>query len=417
MSEEGIMVANPENNQPKLRMGVIGLGGAARQMIPAFAKHPHMEITAAADVDLDALDRFQRDYAVETYTSAEEMCKSSKVDAVYIATPNQFHTEHVMAALSQRKHVLCEKPMTLTLEESDEMITEAERVGVQLGVNVKHSFEPRIRKLLEIVRSGELGPLRMLHSWHYNDWLYRPRTPEEMNPDLGGGVPWRQGPHQFDIIRTIGGGLVRSVRATTGFWDNNRPVAGSHTAFIEFENGAVATAVYSGYDHFRTADLMPGSGEDGFITDPSQYGRSRRALRDAESPQAEQEAKRAARYGGARTVTAVTPSEPRQRGGEGAGGWVMGGPMIVSFDRGDVRLSPNGLLVYTENGAKEVKVDTRLDGHHGSTASFYDGVVNDRPPQADGRWGKATLELILAVFQSGKERKEIFLSHQRPTAP
>ena len=91
--------------------------------------------------------------------------------------------------------------------------------------------------------------------------------------------------------------------------------------------------------------------------------------------------------------------------------------MIVSFDKGDVRLSPNGLLLYTEDGATEVKVDTRMDGHHGSTVSFYDGVANDRAPQADGRWGKATLELILAVFQSGKERKEIFLSHQRPTAP
>ena len=409
------MTSHQGGTSPKVRMGVIGLGGAARQMIPAFARHPHMEITAAADVDRDALERFQRDYSVEAYTSAEEMCKSPNVDAVYIATPNQFHTEHVMAALGQRKHVLCEKPMTLTLEESDDMIVEAERVGVQLAVNVKHSFEPRIRKLLEIVRSGELGRLRMLHSWYYNDWLYRPRTPEEMNPALGGGVPWRQGPHQFDIIRTIGGGLVRSVRATTGFWDESRPVAGSHAAYIEFEDGTAATAVYSGYDHFRTADLMSGVGEAGPLGDPSQYGRARRELRDAASPEAEQEAKRAARYGGARAGAATAPGRP-QGGGDGSGGWVMGGPMIVSFDKGDVRLSPKGLLLYTDDGAQEVEVDITLDGHHGSTASFYQGVANDRPPQADGRWGKATLELILAVFQSGKERKEIFLSHQRPTA-
>ena len=180
------------------------------------------------------------------------------VDVVYIATPNQFHVEHALIALERGKHVLVEKPMTLTLDDADVMIQAAKRHSVQLMVNVKHSFDPHIRKIREIVQSGELGRLRMLHYWYFADWLYRPRTAEELNPSLGGGVTWRQGPHQFDILRTIAGGMVRSVRAMTGMWDESRPVVGCHTAFLEFEDGTAATAVYSGYDHFNSRELTFG---------------------------------------------------------------------------------------------------------------------------------------------------------------
>ena len=115
------------------------------------------------------------------------------MDVVYIATPNQFHTAHALLALEQGKHVLVEKPMTLTLEDADVMIEAAERHGVQLLVNVKHSFDPYIVKLREMVESGELGQLRMLNYWYFSDWLYRPRTAEELNPSLGVGSPGGKG--------------------------------------------------------------------------------------------------------------------------------------------------------------------------------------------------------------------------------
>jgi phthalate 4,5-cis-dihydrodiol dehydrogenase len=119
-------------------------------MIPVLAQHPHIKITAAADIDQAQLDKFQSEFQGEIYLKAEELCQSPNVDVVYIATPNQFHTEHTLAALDRYKHVLVEKPMALTLEEADTMIKTAERNGVQLAVNVKHSFEPRVRKIREM---------------------------------------------------------------------------------------------------------------------------------------------------------------------------------------------------------------------------------------------------------------------------
>jgi phthalate 4,5-cis-dihydrodiol dehydrogenase len=290
-----------------LHVGIIGLGGGASDMIPAFVQHPHMQLTAAADIDPGQLEKFHSEFHAETYQNAEDLCANPQVDVVYIATPNQYHTTHALLALEQGKHVLVEKPMTLTLEDADVMIAAAARQGVQLLVNVKHSFDPYVVKLREIVQSGELGRLRMLHYWYFSDWLYRPRTAEELNPVLGGGVTWRQGPHQFDIVRTIAGGMVRSVRAMTGMWDERRPVVGCHTAYLEFEDGTAATAVYSGYDHFNSRELTFGVGAARSAAGSSAYAQARRTLWQLGSGEAETALKRAQRYGGRGRAAGAAP--------------------------------------------------------------------------------------------------------------
>jgi phthalate 4,5-cis-dihydrodiol dehydrogenase len=379
-------------------------------MLPAFARHSRVRVTAAADIDQDQLDKFRTQYEGETFLSAEAICRSPSIDVVYIATPNQFHSEHALIALENKKHVYMEKPMTLTLEEADVMIQAAERNGMQLAVNVKHSFEPRIRKIREMVVSEELGKLRMLNYWYFNDWLYSPRTAEELTPELGGGVPWRQGPHQFDILRTIAGGLVRTVRATTGVWDETRPVPGCYSSFLEFENGVVATAVYSGYDHFNSRELTYRVDEGDAWPDPPVHAKARTALREAGSKEAEMAMKRDRRFGGSgRDPSGAAPGQRRPTP------WILGGPLVASFDKGDVRLTPNGLMVYGEEEKWEIPLPSLPDGRDGIIDEVYQSVVNGRRPSNDGHWGKATLEVVLALFQSGKERREIQMSRQVPT--
>ena len=397
-------------NGPLLNLGIIGLGGGASQMLPAFARHSRVSVTAAADIDQEQLDKFRTQYEGETFLSAEALCQSPNVDVVYIATPNQFHTEHALTAIESKKHVYMEKPMTLTLEEADAMIQAAEQNGVQLAVNVKHSYEPRVRKIREMVVSEELGKLRMINYWYYNDWLYSPRTAEELTPELGGGVPWRQGPHQFDILRTIAGGLVRSVRAMTGVWDETRQVPGCYSSFLEFENGIVATAVYSGYDHFSSRELTYRVDEGDAWPDPPVYARARTAFREAGSKEAETALKRDRRFGGTnRDALGAAPGQRRPTP------WILGGPLVASFDKGDVRLTPNGLMVYGEDEKREIALPNTPDGRDGIIEEVYQAVVNGRRPANDGHWGKATLEVLLALFQSGKERREIQMSHQVPT--
>ena len=215
-----------------LNIGIVGLGIAGSSMIPAILEHPKVRLTAAATRNKERLEKFARDYNAQTYTSIEDLCKSNSVDAVYIATPTELHMEHVRIAAEYKRHIIVEKPLAISLEDADRMIEIAEKNGVRLIVGHSHSFEPPIQKTKEIIDSGELGRVFMIHNWYYNDWLYRPRTPEELKTELGGGVTYRQGSHQFDIIRFLGGGMVRSIRAVTGIWDKSRPTEGNHTVFL-----------------------------------------------------------------------------------------------------------------------------------------------------------------------------------------
>lgn len=393
--------------QPELGLGIVGLGGAAVNMLPSFRRSPHFRITAVADSDGDILDRFKQDHGdAEAYTAVEQLCADADVDLVYIGTPNDVHSAHALTALAHGKHVLIEKPMAVTLEDADEMIATAERNGVLLGVNVKHSFEPRIQKLRELARSGELGQLRMIHSWRFVDWLYRPRSSGELTPGWGNGLLWRQGPHQFDIIRTIGGGKLRSVRGMTGAWDPARRVPGAYTVYFEFENGVCGTAVCSSYDHFDSRALVYGF-DASAPPDAERHGRARRELKiHADNAEWETAAASAERYGGTRRSTQVSKS-PGQ-----SGGWILGGPLIASFDRGDVRLTPGGLMVDGDDKQWEITFEGDGDGRDGRLNSFYEAIANGTPLAADGSWGKATQEVLIAVEQSSAERKEILLSHQ-----
>src|SRR6185437_13606295 len=124
-----------------LGIGIVGIGGAAVNMLPAFARHPEFSIAAAADTDPDVLARFARDYPkAAIFGSVAELCACPAVDLVYIGTPTRLHAEHAGIALAAKKHVLIEKPMAVTLAEADTMIAAAEKHAVLLGVNVKHSF-------------------------------------------------------------------------------------------------------------------------------------------------------------------------------------------------------------------------------------------------------------------------------------
>jgi len=186
---------------------------------------------------------------------------------------------------------------------------------------------------------------------------------------------------------------------------------------MEFQNGVVATAVYSGYDHLRTTSLTHGMTDAGPVVSPARYARARQNLRAA-SPEDEMKGKRANRYGGTARTAEREGSEAGNRAqGENDGGWLSGGPMVVSFDRADVWVMPNGLLISNDEEQEFISVpNVHGDGRWGRVDSFYQAIVNEHTPPADGRWGKATLEVILALLDSSQKRREVELRFQTATA-
>src|SRR4051794_8499346 len=302
---------------PVVRIGVAGLGFASTLSIPALASHPQLRITAAADLRADARERFASEFGAETFASVEALCRSPNVDAVYVSVPNALHAEVAVLAAEHGKHVLVEKPMALTLDECSAMVDAADRAGVVLVYGHTHSYNPPIRKLREIVRGGDLGRLTMLQTWNYTDLLYRPRAAWELDTTRGGGVVYIQASHQVDMLRWIGGGLVRSVRGMTGVWDPERPTEGSYTAYLEFVDGTPATIVYSAYAHFDTAELHHGIGERGLPRAPDTHAQTRaeyRAHHAADAGGREATEREARRYGGSpRPAAAPAPAATRHQ--------------------------------------------------------------------------------------------------------
>jgi phthalate 4,5-cis-dihydrodiol dehydrogenase len=395
------MPANHKSSATKLRIGVLGLGMAGGIMVPVIANHSRTVIAGAADLNPGLRTRFSRDYDVEVNDDALALMYRTDIDAVYIATPHQFHKEHAIMAARHGKHIIVEKPMALSLEDCDAMIEAAERNNVVLIVGHTHSFDPAIRLMREFTISGELGRLAMIAMWNYTDFLYRPRRPEELDTSKGGGILFNQIPHQVDIARLVAGTSLRAVRAATGVLDPSRPTEGCCTAFLDFEGGVAATLVYSGYDHFDSDELHSWVSSTGRKKTPAQ-GSTRKALL-ALKDRDEEIKLRQERYGyGGGFVTNTPAHQPHF------------GLVVASYERGDLRLSADGLTVYSDDGVREVKIPPTTGGRTDVLEEFYSAVVGGVRPLHDGHFAKGTVEACLAILRSSRERREIVL--ERPAA-
>jgi phthalate 4,5-cis-dihydrodiol dehydrogenase len=383
-----------------LRIGICGLGVAFTHIAAALPRDRGLEFAAAMDVRRGALDAFAREYGGRTYDEFDALCADDEIDAIYIATPNADHAQQAIQAASHGKHVVVDKPMALSVEECEAMNRAAEANGVLLLCGHVHSYGAAVRAMRRIIVSGELGPLRMISTWHFNEWVYRPRAAWEFDPRSGGNVVFNQGAHQVDIVRLLGGGLVRSVRATIGRWDRDRPIEGAYTAFLDFEDGTAASLVYNGYAHFDTAELTSWIGE---MPRNERWNRDARRRLDAMlHDRDENAAKDAWRFGGA--------SEP----GDGAAErpQVLFGITIASCERGDIRQTPFGLRVYGDHDVRDVAVAGETTYSAAALENLYDAVVHGKSVLRDGRWGQATVEVLCAMTASSHARAEVSLSHQ-----
>jgi phthalate 4,5-cis-dihydrodiol dehydrogenase len=375
----------------KLKIGVAGLGRAFAVMSPAFSD-ARVELVAGADPRPEALEKFKKDFGARVYTTVEELCADPSVDVVYIATPHQFHAPQALAAFSSKKHVLVEKPMALSLDDCRAMIDAAHKAGVQLIVGHSHSFDAPVLHTRKLISSAAFGRLRMITALDFTDFLYRPRRPEELATEKGGGVLYNQAAHQVDIVRLLAGAPVRAVRAFTGNWDPARPTEGAYSCLLNFDNGAFATLVYSGYAHFDSDELMGWIGEMGQKKDPASYGMARRTLTGDETA-----LKKARNYGG-KEFKETRPAAHQHFG-----------LVIASCEKADLRPLPNGVMIYGDSEQRLDPLPPPKVPRQEVIDELYGALAEGRAPLHSGEWAMATLEVCLAALQSSRERKEVLL--------
>ena len=395
--------------EKQLKLGIIGIGVGAAEMLPAMESAPTFDLFAGADIDPDVRMRFKERYPeARVYDSAESLCADPDIDVVWVSTPNRFHGPMTMLAAQHGKHVVVEKPMALNMKEAESMVEACEKHGVQLVAGHTQSFTPPMRYMRQVVRSGALGPLAAVNVFAYTDWGLRPRTPDELDPAQGGGIVYRQVPHQIDSIRLIGGGMLRSVRGATGSWMPGRSITGYYSAYMEFESGVPAIAVHEGSGYFVASELVPWGTSRAFYT-AEQRIEKRREMRDG--TRHEDAEKLSLRIGGPSEMGSVGRRGPQPAGRRKWQPFDLG-ILIVSCERGQIRQSPYGVYVYDDEGVREISLETGRASRQEELTELYNAVVHGKPVFHSGRWGMATLEVALGIVESARTRKEIKLTHQ-----
>jgi predicted dehydrogenase len=250
----------------KLRWGLIGCGDISRKRVaPALRDIPECEFVAVSRARVDLAEGFAREFGAKRwYGDWRALIADSEIDAVYIATPVYLHAEQTVAAAEAGKGVLCEKPMAMNPEECEKMIAVCEREGVALGVAYYRRFYPAIRRIKEIITSGEIGKpiIAQINAF------------ERFNPSPGGDRYWfleksksGGGPmmdfgcHRIEILLNLFGPIERTT-AVIGRALFDREVEDTCVAGFEFKSGMQASlaVTHAAFESRDTLDIYCSAG-------------------------------------------------------------------------------------------------------------------------------------------------------------
>ncbi len=204
-----------------IRLGVIGCGRFARFALPRFTHVPNVTVTNVTDSSESAARDVARQYGATVRPSVDALVAQPDVDLVYIATPPVCHHPEALAALTAGKHVLCEKPLALTLENADAMIAAATAHHRLLAIDFLQAYNPLLDRVRTLIAASILGqPLRA----YFENYASDADLPPEhwfWDSTQSGGIFVEHGVHFFDLFRRLfGEGTVRSaeraVRPSTG---------------------------------------------------------------------------------------------------------------------------------------------------------------------------------------------------------
>jgi len=197
----------------QLNWGILGTAKiAGKSLIPAFHASKLNNLMAVASRSITKAQEFALSNEIpQTADSYEALLDDKAIDAVYIPLPNSLHHPWTIAALQAGKHVLCEKPMALNVEQARQMVSLAEESKLVLMEAYMYRYHPRMDKILGLIQKGELGELRFIHS----AFTFNLTNPDNIRlaPDLGGGALMDVGCYCVDISRILSGKEPRAVQA------------------------------------------------------------------------------------------------------------------------------------------------------------------------------------------------------------
>lgn len=229
----------------KLRCAILGCGNIGNTHARAIlANHDIVELYAVCDEIPGKAADYQKKYgAAHIYTDMNEMLRDPEIDIVHICTPSGYHADHAVACAKAGKHILCEKPLDITAEKMERMISAYEGTGLKAAAVFQYRTYPGIREAKRILSGGELGRILVANA-RYQQY----RSPEYYRSAGwrgtwaidGGGSTMNQGIHIMDILCYLAGG-ARSILAKAPTQAREIEVEDVSCAVMTFGSGAVGT--------------------------------------------------------------------------------------------------------------------------------------------------------------------------------
>lgn len=251
------------------RYGILGFGHhAVRRLMPGFHGAAAAKLTALWRRDSEQAEANAREYSIpHVFNTPAELCASPEIDAVFVASPDALHLEHVLLAAKHGKHILCEKPLAMNADEVRQMLDAAEHANVKLGVAQNMRYNRSLAFMRDWIAEGRIGKPQLAQSqFAYSaagsprKWIYDPALA------LGGPIG-DVGIHCIDALRYILGGdestRITAV-ATLAHTDSaSGPVESHAIVGLDFASGAMGSVTVTTRSNYRT--LVEVTGENGAI--------------------------------------------------------------------------------------------------------------------------------------------------------
>ena len=340
-------------------LGIIGSGSIADFHAKAIKSLHNARLTGVCGRSELKTKALAEKYSCRMFKNTTEMLQSPDIDMAVIATPSGAHIEPVIEAARCGKHVICEKPMEISLERIDKMIRAHEKQGTRLGGIFNYRFNDAVRLLKQAVDDGRFGVMTSASvyvPWWRSDAYYDSSWRGTLALD-GGGALMNQSIHMIDMLQYMVGPVTSLQAYTATLAHQQIEVEDSAVAILKFKNHALglvhgSTSSYPG--QFRRLEIMGTKGT--VVMEENSF----RVWQFADPQPADD--------GIREKYSAI----------EGGGG--VSDPMAIPFEP-----------------------------HARNIAAFIEAVEQGKPFEIDGREARKSVEIITAIYRAAREHKEVVL--------
>ena len=252
-----------------IRYGLLGFGHhCVKRLVPAFPGASGSVLAGLWRRDQKKAAADAREYSIASFATAEELCASPQIDAVFVTSPDALHLPHVLLALAHGKPVLCEKPLGMNAGQVEQMLAASRRTGLPLGVAQNFRYNRSLDVIRDWIAEGRIGRPALAHAQFCypaqgspRQWIYDPAL-------ACGGPIGDVGIHCIDALRFVLDSRVSAVNALARPDAESAPVEAFATISLDFSSGPMGAVTVSTSGAYRS--LIEVTGETGVIV--SQFG-------------------------------------------------------------------------------------------------------------------------------------------------